>query len=237
MWRDDAELRRGRRGPRAGAAALWGAILLASTLAFPVRSAAGEPLPALLLPGFHGPDEQLADHRGQVVLLHFWATWCAACTREIPSLARFARTAYPRLRRGGLVLLAVSNDVRAEDLDRFLARNPLPFPVFFDSLSSLNHQLALAGVPGTVVIGRDGRILDRLLGSRDWQSPALLARLEGYLAEAPREPRGTDGWSDSNAASAGPGPVRLEKRDGWDEPPAPHGREERHEGNMDRGGI
>lgn len=171
-----------------------------------LASSAAEPLPSLTLRGFHRPDERLAEHRGQVVLLHFWATWCLACTRELPSLAAFARGAYPQLEQEGLVLLSVSNDVRAGDLEHFLAKAQLPFRVFFDPLGALNQQLGLPGLPATLVIGREGQVLAQLLGGQDWQSHTFQSQLAGYLARPAPGPASAGRREESTIARAAPGP-------------------------------
>jgi len=200
---------------------LWIACFLVTASAS--LAAAGELRPRLRLRGFHRADERLAAHRGQVVLLHFWASWCLACTREIPSLAAFAHDAYPQLQQEGLVLLSVSNDVRASDLARFLAQTPLPFPVFYDPLSALNQQLGLPGLPATLVIGRGGQIQARLLGRQDWQSPAFLRQLAGYLARPAARPDSAAPREAPGIAWAAPGPSSPEGAD------LPHVWEARHE--------
>jgi len=132
--------------------------------------------------GFVAQPPRLERYAGRVVLVHFWATWCDPCLREIPALERFYRESYPALARRGLVLLAVSNDVRRKDLRRFLDEHDLPFPVFLDPEARLRDRLAMPGVPGTVVVGRDGEVIARLFGEQDWTSDVLRARLEGYVA-------------------------------------------------------
>jgi len=132
--------------------------------------------------GFVAHPPRLESYAGRVVLVHFWATWCDPCVREIPALESFYREGYRDLARQGLVLLAVSNDVRHKDLRGFLAEHELSFPVFLDPEARLRDRLAMPGVPGTVVVGRDGEVVARLFGEQDWTSEDLRARLEDYVA-------------------------------------------------------
>lgn len=138
--------------------------------------------PELRLQPLQGETQRLADYSGQVVLLHFWATWCIPCREEIPALVEFHQGPYQRLHRRGLVLLTVSNDVRRRDIESFMEEFDLPFPVYYDSMMKLNRQLQFQAVPATAVFDRDGVLRDIWLGEQDWDSPALLGRLEDYLA-------------------------------------------------------
>ena len=134
------------------------------------------------LDGFNVDDTQLSDFAGKVVLLHFWATWCQPCIKELPSLSKFYRTEYPKLQKKGLTLLTISNDLREKDLEKYVKEKKLDFPIYFDSLSKLNQQFGIQGIPQTVVIGPEGRVLEKL-PSQDWQNKALQKKLESFLYE------------------------------------------------------
>jgi len=149
---------------------------VAALLIYPVTYAAAAPPSA----GLQHSALNLSDYRGSVIVLHLWATWCRPCVRGIPSLVRFYKGPYQRMKQKGLLLLTVSNDVRRKDLTNYLASHPLPFPVFYDSLGTVNEALKLRGVPHTVVIDRNGQVLGRLLGGQNWQSNELLALLNTY---------------------------------------------------------
>ncbi len=131
------------------------------------------------------PGRWLAEHAGDVLVVHFWASWCRPCEAEMASLLAFYQGPYPALRERGLVLLSVSNDVRMKDVRGFARKHALPFPIFYDSFRELNDRLRLPWIPGTVVIDSSGAIVDRLYGEQDWQSDDLLARLESYLPPEP----------------------------------------------------
>ncbi len=125
----------------------------------------------------------LSDYENSVLLIHFWASWCKPCIEEMPSLIAFYEDDYQRLKeRGkGVAIVLISNDLRLEDLERFMARWDSPFPVYFDPYGKWIDRFGLAGVPATAVLGPGGQVVKRSLGKRHWQDQALLRELKGYL--------------------------------------------------------
>lgn len=141
----------------------------------------------LRLTGFQRPDLRLSDLRGDVVVLHLWATWCAPCKEELPSLVRFYRRDYPSLAARGLRVVTVSSDFALADLVGFVQRElssglPDELPVYWDPDSELNLHLGLgSALPQTVVLDRRGRRLRQVTGAVDWDSDRLRQQLESYL--------------------------------------------------------
>ena len=133
------------------------------------------------LKGFRRADLHLQDYAGKVVVLHFWATWCPPCLKEIPAIDRFMEEQYPALEKRGSVLLTVSNDIRKKDLDRFLALHKLNTPVYLDERGELNDRLKLIGLPTTVILGTRGEVLAKLHGTQDWDSEGFVRYLERFL--------------------------------------------------------
>lgn len=120
----------------------------------------------------------LADYRGKVVLLNVWATWCAPCRVEMPSIQNLQR-AYGSQ---GLQIVAVSIDTLATDADirAFAQRHGLSFEILRDSTHAIQTEYQTTGVPETFVIARDGVIRKKVIGADDWESPgnrALIAQL------------------------------------------------------------
>lgn len=135
-------------------------------------------LPAEVLADMDGKDRSLAEWQGQWVVLNFWATWCAPCRKEMPSLDRLAAT---------------SADTAVAVVTVATGRNPPPavtrffdeigvknLPVLLDPKSALARQMGILGLPLTVILNPDGREVARLIGDAEWDSVdarAMLAAL------------------------------------------------------------
>jgi len=124
----------------------------------------------------------LASHRGQWVLLHFWATWCAPCEQELPDLNRL----YERWgSHGGIEFLTISIDSdNAKDVPVFVSRLGLQLPVLLATEAHATKRYWIWGVPVTYLIDPDGRLVARALGPRPWDSAAGDALLEGLTADS-----------------------------------------------------
>ena len=123
----------------------------------------------------------LADLRGQVVVLDFWASWCAPCRKELPRLdALHAEIA----RRGGRVL-AVSIDEDRENVDLFARRYGLRLPIALDGPNGLARELELRHVPLTLVLDRDGRVAFASSRSDDAGLAAVAAAAHELMAGRP----------------------------------------------------
>jgi peroxiredoxin len=126
--------------------------------------AVGQQPPALSVKDLEGRPyslERLAKEK-DVVVLHFWATWCPYCRAEIPGLARI----HNELAAKGVTVLAVSVDDNLSALRRFVAGNKLPYPVIPDVEQGfeLADGYAVEGIPITYLIGRDGLIVSHMGG-------------------------------------------------------------------------
>ena len=117
----------------------------------------------------------LADLRGHPLVLNFWATWCPPCIREMPALDRFARDFHARGWR--VVGLAVDT---AQPVRDFLARTPVSYPIGLTGFSGIELARRLGntsgGLPFTLVLGRDGALLQRRLGETTYDELAQWAQ-------------------------------------------------------------
>jgi len=138
------------------------------------------PAPALSFAARDGTMRQLADFHGRPVLVNLWATWCGPCVREMPSLDRLQAKLGDRL-----TVLAISQDRGgAHVVDPFLEKLDLPtLAIFLDPMDTVGPALEVRGLPTTLLIDGEGRIVAQLEGAAEWDSAAMVGTVEGYLGK------------------------------------------------------
>lgn len=129
-------------------------------------------------------EKRLADYAGSVVLVNIWATWCAPCIVEMPSLEAL----HKRYVKDGLRIIAVSVDAAGSEqqIREFRDRLGLTFEILHDR-AGIRSAYQTAGVPESFVIGRDGRIRRRVFSAEDWDSPSNRALVEQLLGVRSQE--------------------------------------------------
>lgn len=124
-------------------------------------SGASAQAPNFELETMEGDTFELADHRGRVVVVNFWATWCAPCLEEIPTFVEMQEEYGDR----GLQFVGVSLDQQGFEVVRPFARKmEINYPLVVDDGSLAKRFGGLQGVPTTYVVGTDGRIRNRIEG-------------------------------------------------------------------------
>lgn len=117
------------------------------------------------------------DFGGKLLLLNFWATWCPPCVDEMPSLEQLHRTLGPK----GLVVFGLSVDKDEQVYRRFLEQAKISFPTARDNGQRLNLEYGTVKFPETYIISREGKVLRKIISSRDWMAPNILQDLESLL--------------------------------------------------------
>jgi len=115
----------------------------------------------------------LADLRGQVVVINFWATWCPPCRREMPSMQRM----WQKIKGKGITVLAVNVGEDADTIFEFLGAYPVDFPLLMDQDGSVIKRYPVTGLPTTYIVNPQGMVTHRAVGSREWDDPRLYKRL------------------------------------------------------------
>ncbi|MEE8205469.1 MAG: redoxin domain-containing protein, partial [Nitrospinaceae bacterium] len=145
------------------------------------KSAVGFKAPAFTVRNLKGNRVQLADHKGKVVILNLWATWCGPCRVEMPGLENL----YRRYRSEGLEILAVSLDKGSSDkVQTFADQYRLSFPVLLDSDGQVESRYHTLTIPTTYVIDKKGMVVAEVDGAKNWESEQTFEALE-YLLKAP----------------------------------------------------
>jgi cytochrome c biogenesis protein CcmG/thiol:disulfide interchange protein DsbE len=151
--------------------------LIGASAAWPSWAAsAGEAAPPFALPGLDAP-VTLALLKGRVVLLDFWASWCGPCKQSFPWLAQLQQRHGP----AGLRVVAVNVDRQREKADAFLAQVPARFAVAFDPTGEVARLYAIKGMPSSVLVSADGRVLLHHTGFRDDDRAPLEAAVAAAL--------------------------------------------------------
>ncbi len=164
--------------------ALTGLALALSTHVLPARAlSVGDTAPDFQLSAM--PDARtgnavlsLRELRGRVVYLDFWASWCGPCKQSFP----WMNSLQQRYGAQGLQVVAVNLDERNEDARRFLARMPPQFRVAFDGAGDTPRRYAILGMPTSVLIGPDGRVLKVHSGFNADDAAALESAIQQALS-------------------------------------------------------
>jgi len=166
-----------KNSPRALAmVAVWLAAL--ASVAAPAALTPG-PAPDFTLHSVAGTNLRLKEQRGQVVMLNFWATWCAPCRQEMPQLNRL----YEKFHASGFMLFGVNVDDDTRNAAGVSSRLGLQFPVLLDTDKKVSRLYDLNTMPSTVLIDRDGRVRYIHLGYKDGYAQTYENQIRELLRE------------------------------------------------------
>jgi len=142
------------------------------------KPASGDPAPDFTLPDINGNKHRLSDYRGKVVLLNFWAKWCAPCLAEMPSMESLKT----KLKDEAFVILAVS--IHKEDLGslkKFVEEKHYGFTVLHSPDGSIQNLYNTGAIPTSFVIDKSGTVFSRIKGAQKWDCEDAIQHLKGAL--------------------------------------------------------
>ena len=159
-------------------------VLLAGALVWVVSgtldvhvTSAGDQAPDFKIVSDSGRTYTRSDFGGKVLVLNFWASWCAPCVQEVPSLEAFQRVMGPE----GVVVLGVSIDTSQKRYEQFLQRFRVDFPTARDPDANVSSSYGTFQIPETYVIDSTGKVREKIISNQNWMDPNFLERVKNML--------------------------------------------------------
>lgn len=155
---------------------VFGFLLFVSDIPQPLPQ--GSKIPEFVVLDDAGNKISSKQFAGKILLINFWATWCEPCLAEMPSLEKL----YQHFKDKDFVVLGINRDGRHFETSQrrveiFKKQVPLSFPILYDVDGKASELLRVSALPVTFIIGRDGFILEQILGSRDWTTEESFDRI------------------------------------------------------------
>ena len=138
---------------------------------------AGDTAPKFTIKTENGQQIGRSEFPGKLLMVNFWATWCPPCVEEMPSLNQFARAMGPQ----GVTVLGISVDRNEKAYREFLQRNSLQFLVARDPDENISSSYGTFKWPETYVINREGKVVQKFIGPRDWNDPQIVNSIRALL--------------------------------------------------------
>jgi peroxiredoxin len=139
----------------------------------------GKPAPDFDTIDMKGDIWSLSKHKGQVVFVNFWATWCAPCREEMPSMQRL----YAKLPKDKFKMIALYNRDKSAVVKDFVAKLGITIPILDDENNIIGQRYGLTGLPETFIIDKQGVIREKFIGPAEWDSPEYVDMLTKYINE------------------------------------------------------
>ncbi len=135
--------------------------------------------PDFTLKDLSGETVRLRDLRGKVVFLNFWATWCPPCQLEMPMMEKL----HKEFGNQGLVILAINNLEGSKEIKAFIKQHNLTFTTLLDEKGKVFELYRTWSLPTTYLIGKNGEVVGKVIGYRDWHSDLARSLLRQLLED------------------------------------------------------
>ncbi len=126
-----------------------------------------------------GKKLDLSHYKGKVVMVDFWASWCAPCRKSFPWLNKMQNDLKP----AGLVVLGVNVDENTQDAKDFLEKYPANFKIIFDPDGNHAEFYKLIGMPSSLIFDREGKLVERHIGFKESQINSYQNTLQKILKQ------------------------------------------------------
>ena len=144
----------------------------------PISPMRGKPVPNFAFPDLNGTMVSLDQHRGKVLFINIWATWCAPCREEMPSM----ESLYQQMKGDNFKMLAISIDSDGKDsVVPFVEEFGLTFTVLVDQKNESTDLFKATGVPETFIVDKGGTVVYHHLGPANWSRPVFLDALKDLV--------------------------------------------------------
>ena len=137
----------------------------------------GDSAPDFSITADNGTTVSANSFGGRLLVLNFWATWCAPCIEELPSLDQFQR----QFANSGVVVLGVSVDKDEKVYKRFLSRVHVAFLTARDPDNKINSEYGTFRFPETYIINRDGKVLSKIISATNWTDDRMVNYVKSLL--------------------------------------------------------
>ncbi len=154
-------------------------IVATAILALPTQALTPSAAPTFELAAMAGKTVNLAQYKGQVVMINFWATWCGPCRTEMPLLENI----YKKYKPMGFTLLGVNVEPDSAGASEWLKATPVTFPILFDTDSRVSKLYAVQGMPSTVIVDRKGQVRFLHRGYKPGDENAYLDQIRALVRE------------------------------------------------------
>ncbi len=144
----------------------------------PAQVEIGQILPDAKLKGLNGHSRRLSDYKGKPLVINVWASWCGPCKQEMASLERLAWLEPARK----FNMIGISTDDYPQQATTWLEQSHSTISQFIDNRQEIENLLGASKIPLTVLVAADGRVLQKVYGAREWDTPQALRLLRETFA-------------------------------------------------------